>query len=96
MNRAGKAQERRQERTRHVSGIRGAENREGHSAGRTGGASDLPDIRSQEELDRMDRASGYLWGLLVGILFAAALTYAWPDLRAWWNGEPPVMIGGQP
>lgn len=36
-----KAQERRQERTRHVSGTRGAENRDGHSAASTGGASDL-------------------------------------------------------
>lgn len=53
MNRAEKAQERRQEATRHVSGIMGAENREGHPAGRTGGASDLPELRSQEELDRM-------------------------------------------
>lgn len=41
MNRAGKAQERRQEGARRVSGIMGAENREGHPAGRTGGASDL-------------------------------------------------------
>lgn len=56
MNRAERAQERRQEALKRVSGTWGAENREGHSAGRTGGASDLPDIRSQEELDRMDRA----------------------------------------
>ena len=44
MNRAEKAQEGHQEGTRHVSGGRGAENREGHSAGRTGGASDLPEL----------------------------------------------------
>lgn len=49
MNRAEKAQERRQEGERR----RGAENREGHSAARTGGASDLPELRTQEELDRM-------------------------------------------
>ena len=53
MNRAEKAQESRQEGTRHVSGIMGAKNGEGHSAARTGGASDLPELRSQEELDRM-------------------------------------------
>lgn len=53
MNRAEKTQERRQESTRHLSGIMGAENREGHPAGRTGGASDLPELRSQDELDRM-------------------------------------------
>lgn len=48
MNRAGKAQERRQEGSGHVSGIKGAENSEGHPAGRTGGASDLPELRSQD------------------------------------------------
>lgn len=81
MNRAERAQERRQEGARHVSGARGAENREGHSAARTGGASDLP-----------------LWQAwaLCGIVALALLIYALPDLRAWWNGEPPVMIGGQP
>ena len=90
------AAQHRQEGERHGSGIRGAENREGHSSGRTGGASDLPELRSQEELDRMDRASGYLWWLLIAFLFAVALVYALPDLRAWWSGKPPVMIGGQP
>jgi hypothetical protein len=53
MNRAERAQERRQEGERHVSEGRGAESREGHSAGRTGGASDLrcmdyaPDLQAQ-------------------------------------------------
>lgn len=53
MNRAENAQDRRQEGTRHVSGIRGAESREGHPAAVLEGASDLPELRSQEELDRM-------------------------------------------
>lgn len=60
-SRAEKAQERRQEGTRHVSGIMGAENREGHSAASTGGASDLPELRSQEELDRMGRVPIWAW-----------------------------------
>lgn len=33
--------------------VEGAEKAEGRSAGLTGGASDLPELRSQEELDRM-------------------------------------------
>ena len=35
------------------SRVDGAEKAEGRSAARTGGASDLPELRSQEELDRM-------------------------------------------
>lgn len=49
MNRAERAQERRQEGERHVSGAKGAENREGHSEGRTGGASDLRCTRCNGE-----------------------------------------------
>jgi hypothetical protein len=81
MNRAEKAQERRQEGERHVSGTMGAENREGHQTRLTASASHLP-----------------LWQAwaLCGIVALALLIYALPDLRAWWNGEPPVMIGGQP
>lgn len=53
MNRAEKAQERRQEGARHVSGIMGAENREGPPAAVSEGASDLrcmgyaPDLQAQ-------------------------------------------------
>lgn len=54
MNRAERAQERRQEGARHVSGGRGAENREGHPAGRTEGASDLRCV-NLPELDQMSR-----------------------------------------
>jgi hypothetical protein len=78
------------------SRVEGAENIEGHSAGRTGGASDLPELRSQEDLDVIDRLGGCLRWSLLGLLFAAALAYALPDLRAWWSGEPPMMIGGKP
>lgn len=42
MNRVEKAQERRQEGARRVSGIMGAENREGAPAAATGGASHSP------------------------------------------------------
>lgn len=61
MNRSEKAQERPQERASGVSGITGAENREGHSRASTGGASDLPELRSQEELDRMGRVPIWAW-----------------------------------
>lgn len=58
-----------------------AEKAEGHSAARSEGASDLP-----------------LWQgwLVVVVCFFALLAFAWPDLMAWWNDQPPVLFGGQP
>jgi len=69
MNRAEKEQERHQRRVRHVSGIMGAENIEGRSSASTGGASDLPELRSQEELDAdWPEGSGlFVWGA-VGLI----------------------------
>lgn len=43
------------------SRVEGAEKAEGRPAGRTGGASDLPEMRSQEELDRMGRVPIWAW-----------------------------------
>lgn len=42
------------------------------------------------------RASDLPRRFICGFVFLALFAYALPDLRAWWNGEPPVMIGGQP
>lgn len=85
MNRAERAQESHQEGTRRVSGARGAENREGHSAGRTASVRAFPKLRSQADLDcpRCGEFSNYgrgsgLWlvpCLVLGLVFWGVIAW---------------------
>lgn len=43
------------------SRVEGAWKAEGHPAARSGGASDLPELRSQEEIDRQARVPIWAW-----------------------------------
>jgi len=61
MNRAEKNAAQAHRGASKVSGIEGAEKREGRQAGLTGGASDLPELRSQEELDQERRVPIWAW-----------------------------------
>ena len=61
MNRAEKSAGAAHRGLRLVSGGEGAEKREGHQAGLTGGAGDLPELRSQEELDQERRVPIWAW-----------------------------------
>ena len=84
MNNPESAQERRTGGKSRVSAMVCAENRDGHSRTITEGASHLRWLRAFR-------------GLLLAafMAYAALILYAWPDLVAWRNGEPPVMIGGE-
>lgn len=45
---------------------------------------------------RSEGASDLSWRFAIGLSVLVLFSFAWPDLVAWWNGEPPVMMGGQP
>ena len=103
MNDPESAQEGRTGGKSRVSAMVGAENREGRSRALTGGASHLRcgsglcDCNQGRECPhRADRGRVPGWLLLAAfVAYAALILYAWPDLVAWRNGEPPVMIGGE-
>ena len=45
---------------------------------------------------RSEGASHLPWRFAIGIGVLVLFAFAWPDLVAWWNGQPPVLFGGQP
>lgn len=103
MNRAGSAQESRTGGKSRVLAMVGAENRESPSRALTEGASDLRcgsglcDCNQGRECPRrVNRVRVPGWLLMAAfVAYAALILYAWPDLVAWRDGEPPVMIGGE-